>query len=189
MGRELAAARWNLGVRADEVAEAVGFRSERSVLDVERGRNLTRASRIRPWCQLLGIDVDSFLQRYAGVLGPEDVAVAVAGSAAGRLTYQDAGAGWADPLCSPALASAAELVEPAEAVSRWRGSRGFDGSAGHFAGWRRPLARGPRKTGASVIRGVSGPSDGEPKDGSANPRAGRCTGLDHNRFHAERTSQ
>lgn len=68
MGRELATARAAKGIRADEVADVVGFKALTSVLDVERGRNLTRASRLEPWCQLLGIEVDSFLERFADAL-------------------------------------------------------------------------------------------------------------------------
>lgn len=112
MGRALEAARWAKGIRADEVADAVGFESPRVVLAVERGRALTRASRLRPWCQLLGIDADAFLRRFTGALAP---------------TYQDAGAGWADPLCSPALASDAE---PVESLGPCRAGAGKVGSAG-----------------------------------------------------------
>lgn len=77
MGEDLRAARLARGLTYDEVAAAIGYASPKSVRPVESGVNLTRASRLRPWLQLLGIDVEPFIERYRDVIVPETGTLAV----------------------------------------------------------------------------------------------------------------
>lgn len=71
MGRELKAARLARRLDRAAVAGAAGFGSADAVSANERASTFTRASRLRPWLDLLGIDLEPFLRRYLEVIAPE----------------------------------------------------------------------------------------------------------------------
>lgn len=69
LGELLRTARLAAGISWPELEAVVGTRS--SLRQVEGGTTRTRASRLRPWLERLGLDPDPVLERFAAVIAPE----------------------------------------------------------------------------------------------------------------------
>ena len=69
LGALLRQARVAAGVSWPELEALVGPRS--SLGSIETGKVRTRASRLRPWLERLGVDPDPVLERFAAVIAPE----------------------------------------------------------------------------------------------------------------------
>lgn len=69
LGELLRDARLASGVGWPELEAVAGLRG--SLRSVERGITRTRASRLRPWLELLGLDPEPVIARFAPVIAPE----------------------------------------------------------------------------------------------------------------------